>query len=99
MTDSQGFSSMDKENIETLARISFDQLDIKKTGKITKTQFKENFVDFITSAGFAQPNEAFINEYFKKFDTDQSGDLDYEEFKVYMSDALNKMIESVAFLK
>ena len=91
-----GFNANDKENIEILARVSFDSLDTNHTGKITKTQFKEGFVDFITSAGFAQPNESVINEYFKKFDADHSGDLDFEEYKSYMTEALNKMIESVA---
>ena len=94
MADS-GFSSMDKENIEILARVSFDSLDVNRTGKITKAQFKEGFTDFITSAGFSRPDELTINEYFKKSDADHSGDLDFEEYKVYMTDALNKMIEKV----
>ena len=91
----QGFSATDTENIEALARVAFNSLDSNGLGRITKTQFKEGFVDFITSAGFSRPSDAFINEYFKKFDTDQSGDLDFQEFKVYMADAINKMIESV----
>ena len=51
-----GFNANDKENIEILARVSFDSLDINHIGKITKTQFKEGFV---TSAGFPQPNEIY----------------------------------------
>ena len=97
MADSQGFNMADQENIELLARVAFDSLDTYKTGKITKAQFKQGFVDFITSAGFERPSESFINEYLRRFDTDHSGDIDYQEFKVYMTDALNKMIESVAF--
>ena len=97
MAYNQGFSSTDMENIDALARISFNQLDVYGTGKITKNQFKEGFVDFITSAGFQRPSDAFISDYFRKFDADQSGDLDFQEFKVYMADAINKMIESVAF--
>ena len=83
------------ENIDALARVSFDSLDVNRTGKITKEQFKQGFVEFITSAGFGKPNEAFLEEYFRKFDADQSGDLDYQEYKVYMKDALDKMVEAV----
>ena len=36
MTDIQGFSMQDNENIDSLARISFDSLDINRTGKITR---------------------------------------------------------------
>ena len=80
-----GFSSMDKENIAILARVSFDSLDVNRTGKITKAQFREGFADFITSAGFARPDEFTISEYFRKFDADHSGDLDFEEYKAYMT--------------
>ena len=95
MSEILGYSSQDNENIDSLARISFDSLDVNRTGKITKEQFKQGFVEFITSAGFGRPNDAFIEEYFRKFDADQSGDLDFQEFKVYMKDALDKMIQSV----
>ena len=94
MADS-GFSSIDKENIEILARVSFDSLDVNRTGKITKAQFKEGFTDFITSAGFSRPDELTINEYFKKFDADHSGDLDFEEYKVYIKDYFNKINKKV----
>ena len=81
MVDAQGFSAMDQENIASLARVSFDSIDTNRTGKINKSQFRQGLIEFITSAGFAQPNEAFINEYFTKFDADHSGDLDFEEYK------------------
>ncbi len=68
---------------------------MNRTGKITKEQFKQGFVEFITSAGFGKPNEAFLEQYFRQFDADQSGDLDYQEYKVYMKDALDKMVASV----
>ena len=95
MSEIQGYSEQDNENIDSQARISFDSLDVNRSGKITKEQFKQGFVEFITSAGFGRPNDAFIEEYFRKFDADQSGDLDFQEFKVYMKDALDKMIQSV----
>ena len=37
--DSQDFNANDKENIEILARVSFDSLDKNNTGEITKSQF------------------------------------------------------------
>ena len=95
MTEIHGFSAQDNENTEELARVAFDSLDVNRTGKITKTQFKQGFVEFITSAGFGKPSDAFIEEYFRKFDADQSGDLDFQEYKNYMKDALDKMIASV----
>ena len=95
MTEIHGFNAQDDQNIEALARVSFDSLDVNRTGKITKDQFKQGFVEFITSAGFGRPNDAFLEEYFRKFDADQSGDLDYQEYKVYMKDALDKMVLSV----
>ena len=95
MTEIHDFNSQDQENIDALARVSFNSLDVNKTGRITKEQFKKGFVEFITSAGFGQPSPAFLEQYFRKFDADQSGDIDYQEYKVYMKDALDKMVESV----
>ena len=95
MTEIHWFNAADDQNIDALARVSFDSLDVNRTGKITKDQFKQGFVEFITSAGFGRPNDAFLEEYFRKFDADQSGDLDYQEYKVYMKDALDKMVLSV----
>ena len=60
MSEIQGYSAQDNENIDSLARISFDSLDVNRIGKITKEQFKQGFVEFITSAGFGRPNDAFI---------------------------------------
>ena len=95
MTEIHGFSAQDDANIEALARVAFDSLDVNRTGRITREQFKQGFVEFITSAGFGKPSEAFLEEYFRKFDADGSGDIDFEEFKVYMKDACDKMILSV----
>ena len=36
MSEIQGYSEQDNENIDSLARISFDSLDVNRTGKITK---------------------------------------------------------------
>ena len=95
MTEIHGFSAQDNENMDELARISFNSLDVNRTGRITKDQFKRGFVDFINSAGFGTPSEQFIGEYLSKFDTDHSGDIDFQEYKAYMRDALDKMILSV----
>ena len=95
MTEIHGFSAQDDANIDELARISFNNLDVYGTGKINKTQFKQGFVDFITSAGFGKPSDAFIEDYLRKFDSDHSGDIDFQEYKVYMKDALDKMVLSV----
>ena len=86
MTEIHGFSAQDDANIDELARISFNSLDVYGTGKINKAQFKQGFVDFITSAGFGKPSDAFIEDYLRKFDSDHSGDIDFQEYKVYMKD-------------
>ena len=36
MSEIHDFNSQDEENIEALARVSFDSLDVNRTGKITK---------------------------------------------------------------
>ena len=95
MTEIHDFNAQDNENIDALAQVAFKSLDVNGTGKITKAQFKQGFVEFITSAGFGKPSEAFLEQYFKKFDADQSGDIDYQEYKVYIKDALDKMVEAV----
>ena len=81
--------------MDELARISFESIDVNRTGKITKAQFKQGFVDFINSAGFGTPSEQFIQDYLRKFDADHSGDIDLQEYKVYRRDAIDKMILSV----
>ena len=95
MSEIHDFNAQDNQNIEELARVSFDGLDVNRTGKITKEQFKQGFVEFITSAGFSRPNDAFLEEYFRKFDADHSGDIDFQEYKAYMKDALDRMVAAV----
>ena len=36
MSEIQGYREQDNENIDSLARISFDSLDVNRTGKIAK---------------------------------------------------------------
>ena len=95
MTEIHGFSAQDNENMDELAAISFNSLDVNRTGRITKEQFKRGFIEFINSAGFGTSSEQFIREYLSKFDADHSGDIDLQEYKAYMRDALDKMILSV----
>ena len=95
MTEIHDFGAQDNENIDALAQVSFKSLDVNGTGRITKAQFKQGFVEFITSAGFGKPSEAFLEQYFQKFDVDHSGDIDYQEYRTYMKDALDKMVASV----
>ena len=95
MTEIHGFSAQDNANMDELARVSFNSIDVNRTGKISKAQFKQGFVEFINSAGFGSPSEQFIQDYLRKFDADHSGDIDFEEYKVYMRDAVDKMILSV----
>ena len=95
MTEIHGFSAQDNENMDELARISFNIIDVNKTGRINRDQFRQGFIEFITSAGFGTPSEQFIQEYLRKFDADHSGDIDLQEYKVYMRDAIDKMILSV----
>ena len=95
MTEVYGFNAQDNANMDELALVSFNSLDVNRTGRITKEQFKQGFVEFITSAGFGKPSEAFLEDYFRKFDADRSGDIDFEEYKNYMRDACDKMVASV----
>ena len=95
MTEIHGFSAQDNANMDELARVSFNSIDVNRTGKISKAQFKQGFVEFINSAGFGTPSEQFIQDYLRKFDADHSGDIDLQEYKVYMRDAIDKMILSV----
>ncbi len=90
------FSFNDMQNMEELAIISFNSIDTYRTGRINKSQFRAGCIDFLTSAGFPQPNEAFMNEFFRKFDADHSGDIDIEEYKRYMVALIDKMIEIAA---
>ncbi len=95
MTEIHGFSAQDNANMDELERVSFNSIDVNRTGKISKAQFKQGFVEFTNSAGFGTPSEQFIQDYLRKFDADHSGDIDFEEYKVYMRDAVDKMILSV----
>ena len=95
MTEIHGFSAQDNENMDELARISFNIIDVNKTGRINREQFRQGFIEFITSAGFGTPSEQLIEEYLRRFDADHSGDIDFQEYRVYMRDAIDKMILSV----
>ena len=78
---------------DSIAIDVFKVVDRNKNGEIEKDEFVDCMEQVAEGFGIERPNEKLINETFKKYDKDSNESIDFEEFKAYIKDILNKTLE------
>ena len=77
---------------EPIAKDAFDAADKNKNGKIEKKELYQCMKDIAFGLEMSSPDREALEKLFFKLDVDHNGILDFNEFKVYVKDNMNKII-------
>jgi Ca2+-binding EF-hand superfamily protein len=78
---------------EPIAKDAFDAADKNKNGKIEKKELYQCMKDVASGLEMSSPDKKALEKLFFQLDIDHNGILDYNEFKVYVKDNMNKIIK------
>jgi Ca2+-binding EF-hand superfamily protein len=68
---------------EPIAKEAFDAADKNHNGTIDKKELELCMKDLAVHLGMNPPSQKAVEKEFKKLDIDKSGNIDYDEFKVF----------------
>ena len=78
---------------DPIAKQSFDAADKNKNGTIDKQELYQCMKDVASGLEMSSPDKKALEKLFFQLDIDHNGILDYNEFKVYVKDNMNKIIK------
>ena len=78
-----------------IAQEAFNSVDKDNSHSIDKAEFKECALQVAKGFGLENPEEANIEEIYKKLDSDGNGDVDFIEFKKYVKEIILKILEQM----
>jgi Ca2+-binding EF-hand superfamily protein len=76
-----------------VARVAFDSVDTDKSGQIDGQELEKVMVQIATDMGADPPTKEDVMEVLEHLDSDKSGKISFEEFKVLIRDVLEAMLE------
>ena len=85
--------SSDKKFTE-VAKVAFDSVDSDKSGTIDAAELEKVMVQIATDMGADPPTKEDVCEVLEHLDTDKSGKIDFNEFKILIRDVLEAMLDS-----
>jgi len=80
--------------LTNVTRVAFDAIDSDKSGKIDTKEIKEIMERIAVEMGTDKPSDRDVDQVIKHLDTDGSGTIEFEEFKILIKDILESMLES-----
>lgn len=83
----------DKEKLEEITKISFETIDKDKSKIIEESELEKVMSQIAADMGAEPPTKEDVKHVFSDLDKDNSGGIDYEEFKQLIIDVLKAMIE------
>ena len=84
----------DENKLNEITKTSFDIVDIDKSGTIDEFELEKILAQISSDMGADPPTREDVKDVLKYLDTDKSGKIDFEEFKVLIKDVLEAMIPS-----
>ena len=81
-----------EENFNQVAKVAFDTTDTDGSGLIEKQELAIAMKQIAEDIGISAPSKEEVQEVFEVFDIDQSGKLDFNEFKRFVRNILETMI-------
>jgi Ca2+-binding EF-hand superfamily protein len=76
-----------------VAKVAFDSVDTDKSGQIDGAELEKVMVQIATDMGAEAPTKEDVQEVLQHLDTDNSGKISFDEFKVLIKDVLEAMLE------
>ena len=82
-----------EKTFNEVARVAFDSVDTDHSGQIDAIELEKVMSQIASDMGTEAPTKEDVMEVLQHLDTDQSGKISFEEFKVLIRDVLEAMIE------
>ena len=76
-----------------VARVAFDSVDTDKSGQIDGQELEKVMVQIAIDMGAETPTKEDVMEVLEHLDTDRSGKISFDEFKILIRDVLEAMLE------
>lgn len=76
-----------------VAKVAFDSVDTDRSGQIDGAELEKVMVQIATDMGAEAPTKEDVQEVLQHLDTDNSGKISFDEFKVLIKDVLEAMLE------
>ena len=83
----------DPEKFEENCKKVFDEIDIKKNGILEKNEIKKHMNDVQKYLLGNEIDNEIFEKVFNSYDKDHDGIINYDEFKPYFKNMLEKMID------
>ena len=83
-----------EKKLNDVTRVAFDAIDTDKSGKIDTKEIKEIMERIAVEMGTDRPTKEDVEAVIKNLDTDGSGTVEFEEFKILIKDILESMLET-----
>jgi Ca2+-binding EF-hand superfamily protein len=93
MSDEIAAMLNDPVKFAEIARAAFDATDVDGTGHIDRDELEGAMKQISTDIGIPEPTKEDVDEIFKSLDTDNSGKIDFNEFKVFVRKLFEAMLE------
>jgi Ca2+-binding EF-hand superfamily protein len=82
-----------EKKFSEVAKVAFDSVDADHSGSIDATELEKVMVQIATDMGADAPTKEDVAEVLDHLDTDKSGKIDFNEFKILIRDVLEAMLE------
>ncbi len=76
-----------------VARVAFDSVDTDKSGQIDAEELEKVMTQIALDMGAEPPSKSDVIEVLEHLDSDKSGKISFDEFKVLIRDVLQAMVE------
>lgn len=81
----------DDEKLMEITKAVFAEVDKDGSGEIDKAELKVAMASVAQQASIEPPSDAQVDEVLKALDTDRSGTIDVNEFKVLIKEVLKAL--------
>ena len=82
-----------EKKLNEVAKVAFDSVDTDKSSQIDEQELEKVMSQIASDRGADPPSKEDVKEVLEHLDTDHSGKIDFNEFKVLIVDVLKAMIE------
>ncbi len=76
-----------------VARVAFDSVDTDKSGQIDAEELEKVMTQIALDMGAEPPSKSDVIEVLEHLDSDKSGKISFDEFKVLIRDVLQAMVD------
>lgn len=85
----------DESKLNEVTKAAFDTVNTDKSGSINLSQLEIAMNQIANDLGNSLPSKSDVESVFRRLDSNNDGLIDFNEFKVLITDVLNAMIKEM----